>query len=63
MLGAVNESGTLLYRLNVEYLNKNSFHDFGFHERIFVAPSVAWEITPNTRFDVDFMGLWDTVYT
>lgn len=52
--GALNESGTLLYRLNVEYLNKDSFRDFGFHERIFVAPSVTWKITPNTQFDVDF---------
>lgn len=52
--GALNESGTLLYRLNVEYLNKNSFRDFGFHERIFVAPSITWKITPSTQFDVDF---------
>lgn len=52
--GALNESGTLLYRLNVEYLNRDSFRDFGFHERIFVAPSVTWKITPSTQFDVDF---------
>lgn len=52
--GALNESGTLLYRLNVEYLNKNSFRDFGFHEHIFVAPSLTWKITPSTQFDVDF---------
>ncbi len=52
--GALNESGTLLYRLNVEYLNKNSFRDFGFLERILVAPSLTWKITPSTQFDVDF---------
>ncbi|GJL76486.1 MAG: ferrichrome-iron receptor [Nitrosomonas sp.] len=52
--GALNESGTLLYRLNFEYLNQNSFRDFGFSERIFVAPSVTWKITPSTQFDVDF---------
>lgn len=51
--GALNESSTLLYRLNVEYLNKDSFREFGFHERIFVAPSVTWKITPNTQLDVD----------
>ena len=52
--GAINESGTLMYRLNFEYLNQNSFRDFGFNERIFVAPSVTWKITPNTQLDVDF---------
>ncbi|HNP52819.1 MAG TPA: TonB-dependent siderophore receptor, partial [Nitrosomonas nitrosa] len=53
--GALNESGTLLYRLNFEYLNKDSFRDFGFTERYFVAPSVTWKMTPNTQFDLDFM--------
>ncbi|MCW5619306.1 MAG: TonB-dependent receptor, partial [Nitrosomonas sp.] len=52
--GAINESGTLLYRLNFEYLNQNSFRDFGFSDRIFVAPSVTWKIAPSTQFDVDF---------
>ncbi|MCE7917343.1 MAG: TonB-dependent receptor, partial [Nitrosomonas sp. PRO5] len=45
--GALNETGTLLYRLNFEYLNQDSFRDFGFNKRIFVAPSVRvrvfWE--------------------
>lgn len=36
--GALNKDGTLLYRINFEYLNKGSFRDFGFHERAFVAP-------------------------
>ena len=53
--GALNESGTLLYRLNFEYLNKDSFRDFGFTKRYFVAPSVTWKITPNTQLDLDFM--------
>lgn len=33
--GALNETGTLLYRLNFEYLNQDSFRDFGFNKRIF----------------------------
>ncbi|HRN82827.1 TonB-dependent siderophore receptor [Nitrosomonas europaea] len=52
--GALNETGTLLYRLNFEYLNQDSFRDFGFNKRIFVAPSVTWRITPDTQLDVDF---------
>ncbi len=53
--GALNESETLLYRLNFEYLNKDSFRDFGFSKRYFVAPSVTWKVAPNTQFDLDFM--------
>jgi iron complex outermembrane receptor protein len=53
--GALNKDGTLLYRINFEYLNRNSFRDFGFHERAFVAPSLTWKITPKTQFDLDFM--------
>jgi len=53
--GALNKDGTLLYRINFEYLNKDSFRDFGFHERAFVAPSLTWKITPKTQFDLDFM--------
>lgn len=53
--GALNKEGTLLYRINFEYLNKGSFRDFGFHERAFVAPSLTWKIAPRTQFDLDFM--------
>lgn len=53
--GALNKDGTLLYRINFEYLNRDSFRDFGFHERAFVAPSLTWKITPKTQFDLDFM--------
>lgn len=53
--GALNESGTLMYRINFEYLNKDSFRDFGFTERYFVAPSVTWKVAPKTQFDLDFM--------
>jgi iron complex outermembrane receptor protein len=53
--GALNKDGTLLYRINFEYLNRDSFRDFGFHERVFVAPSLTWKITAKTRVDLDFM--------
>lgn len=53
--GSLNKDGTLLYRINFEYLNRDSFRDFGFHERAFVAPSLTWKIAPRTQFDLDFM--------
>ncbi len=53
--GAINKDGSLMYRLNLEYLNKNSFRDYGFTERIFVAPSLTWQVSDRTRIDLDFM--------
>jgi len=52
--GKLNQSGTLLYRLNAEYLNKESYRDFGFSRRTFVAPSITWRLAPRTQFDIDF---------
>ena len=53
--GKLNQSGTLLYRFNFEYLNKESSRDFGFNTRTFAAPTVTWKIAPRTQFDVEFM--------
>ena len=53
--GALTKNGALLYRLNLEYLNKNSFRDYGFNNRVFVAPSLTWKITDRTQLDLDFM--------
>lgn len=53
--GAINKEGSLMYRLNFEYLDKNSFRDYGFTDRIFVAPSLTWKISDRTQIDLDFM--------
>ncbi|OAI11229.1 TonB-dependent receptor [Methylomonas koyamae] len=53
--GAINADGSLMYRLNVESLNKNSFRDFAFTDRVFVAPSLTWKISDRTQLDLDFM--------
>jgi iron complex outermembrane receptor protein len=53
--GAINKSGSLMYRLNLEYLSKNSFRDFAFTDRVFVAPSLTWKISDRTQLDLDFM--------
>ena len=53
--GKLNRSGSLLYRFNFEYLNKESYRDFGFNTRTFAAPTIAWKIAPRTQFDVEFM--------
>ncbi len=53
--GAINKDGSLMYRLNFEYLNKNSFRDYGFTDRAFIAPSLTWKISDRTQLDLDFM--------
>jgi iron complex outermembrane receptor protein len=53
--GAVIGDDSLLYRVNFEYLDSDSFRDFVTSERVFVAPSLTWNITEHTKIDIDFI--------
>jgi iron complex outermembrane receptor protein len=53
--GAINDDGSLMYRVNFEYLDKNSFRDFAFTDRVFVAPSLTWKVSDRTQLDLDFI--------
>jgi iron complex outermembrane receptor protein len=53
--GAINQDGSLMYRINFEYLDKNSFRDFAYTDRKFVAPSFTWKVSDRTQFDLDFI--------
>jgi iron complex outermembrane receptor protein len=53
--GAINKDGSLMYRVNLEYLDKNSFRDYAFTNRAFIAPSITWKISDKTQIDLDFM--------
>ena len=53
--GSINEDGSLMYRINFEYLDRNSFRDFAFTDRKFVAPSLTWKISNRTQLDLDFI--------
>lgn len=52
--GPLNQDGSLLYRVNMEYLSSNSFIDVVNKERGFIAPSLTWKISPRTQLDLDF---------
>ncbi|MBE7385479.1 MAG: TonB-dependent receptor [Leptolyngbya sp. SIO1E4] len=54
--GSLNESGTLLYRLNALYENGGNFRDFDDQEveRLFIAPSLTWQISDNTDITFNF---------
>ncbi|TNC16186.1 TonB-dependent siderophore receptor [Methylobacterium terricola] len=51
--GKLNDEGTLLYRFNVAAGRQNSFRDFVDGDRLFVAPVVSWQITPDTQVTVE----------
>ena len=46
--GPLDSKQQVKYRLNVAYENAGSFRDFGQSERIFIAPTLTWDISPKT---------------
>jgi iron complex outermembrane receptor protein len=59
--GSVNQSGTVLYRLNVAQEDRNSFVDFDYLNRTQVAPVVTWLIDPSTT--LTWNGEWHKHHT
>lgn len=51
--GPMNESKTLLYRLNLGYENAQSFRDLQFDKNFVVAPSISFLPTEKTRLNFD----------
>ncbi|WP_277225292.1 TonB-dependent siderophore receptor [Pseudomonas indica] len=45
----LDDDGSLLYRMNVVVEDNKDFRDYGASERQFVAPSLSWALTPDTR--------------
>lgn len=56
--GPINDDKSLLYRFNLAYKDTNSFRDMVNSERVFVAPTVTWNISPRTQ--VNFEMEYDT---
>jgi iron complex outermembrane recepter protein len=53
--GPMNESKTLLYRLNLGYVNAQSFRFLQFDKNIIIAPSVSFLPTSKTRINFDLV--------
>lgn len=55
--GPVSQDGSLLYRANLAYENKESFRDFVEGERVYVAPTLQWNISERTKvtFYLDYL--------
>jgi len=50
--GPVNESKSLLYRVNAAYRNVSYNRDFKDMERVFIAPVFEWRISPATKLSL-----------
>lgn len=51
--GALNDDKTVQYRFNFAAGRQNSFRDFVDGDRLFVAPVISWQITPDTKVTVE----------
>ncbi|MBD2690470.1 TonB-dependent siderophore receptor [Anabaena catenula] len=51
--GPLNDSKTLLYRLNASALSSDTFVDFVDIERYFIAPVLTWQIGQNTQLTLE----------
>ncbi|MGQ0594801.1 MAG: TonB-dependent siderophore receptor [Gammaproteobacteria bacterium] len=61
--GPITGDDTLLYRLNLAYENAGSFREFLENERVFVAPVLRWNLSPQTQanFFLEYLHSRDPV--
>ena len=52
--GPVSKDHGLDYRLDLSYLNANSFRQLVSNDRIFFAPTLSWQATPDTKLTLSF---------
>lgn len=57
--GPLNESKTLTYRFNGLYESAGSYRDGVRSQRIFLAPTIGWEVGPRTTFRFEAEYLYD----
>ncbi|RYZ99969.1 MAG: TonB-dependent receptor [Sphingobacteriaceae bacterium] len=51
--GPITIDGTVRYRLNTSFEKSNSFRDHVTSQRQFIAPALAWDITPKLALNVE----------
>lgn len=54
LTGAISTDKQWQYRLVAELLDKDAFIDHAFNKRVFIAPSLAWQVTPSTRINLSY---------
>lgn len=51
--GPLKDDKSLTYRFDLGYTSSNSFRDFVDQDRVFVSPSLHWQATANTEFNLN----------
>ncbi|WP_445366408.1 TonB-dependent siderophore receptor [Methylomonas sp. BW4-1] len=51
--GPITDDKSLLYRINLAYKDANSFRGMVSSDRIFIAPTVTWNISPKTQVNFE----------
>lgn len=54
LTGPLTQDHSLLYRLNFEYLDRDTFQRFTFQNRVFLNPSLTWRPTSKLEFNLSF---------
>jgi len=49
----LSKDGSMLARFNVAYEDNDSFRDYHFNQRLVLAPSFSWQISPDTKLTLD----------
>ncbi|ANI90608.1 hypothetical protein A9P82_04160 [Arachidicoccus ginsenosidimutans] len=49
----LDQDGDVLFRINGSYNKQNTFQDFGFNKRYFVAPSLSYKVNDKLSFNFD----------
>jgi iron complex outermembrane recepter protein len=57
--GPITDDKSLTYRFDLGYTSRNSFRDFVTQDRLLVSPSLHWQATPATEFNLNFEYLRD----
>ncbi|MCE7915926.1 MAG: TonB-dependent siderophore receptor, partial [Nitrosomonas sp. PRO4] len=52
--GPLSKENGLNYRVDLSYLNTDSFRQLISHDRIFLAPSLSWQVTPDTKLSFSY---------
>lgn len=52
--GPLSKKHGLNYRADFSYMDKGSFREFMGNDRVFFAPTVSWEVTPDTKMTLSY---------
>jgi len=57
--GPISDNGAIAYRLNVAYESDDTFRDLSNSRRYFIAPTLAWQISPSTALRLEASYIQD----